>query len=342
VRNKYLLIMLAGLILLTGCGEKEKVESKSLDQIYREEGVPVKVMEIAENYFGKSLQYSGRLSGINQGTEQSMVGGKVESILFSVGDYVEEGEVVLTFPEDLAGMNYQAVKANYDVMAATYERLSKLQQDGGMSQQNVDNAEAGYLAAQSQLATVEQMLKVMAPMSGYITAIYVSETDYLESGDLLFTVSELERLKTKIAVTEKEINLFSKGIKAIAKWENLEYNGEVTSVGFAMNSRNGAFEVELEFANPQKYMKFNINAIIEVEVYNNPQAITVEKKHILRDSGGDYVYVAQGDKAVKRYVITGEYSGVTFEILEGLQVGEKLVVEGRDLLEDGSLIKVSR
>ena len=284
MRNTYLVLIIAWIILLTGCAQKEKVESKSLEQIFKEDGVPVKIEKVTENYFGKTLQYSGRLTSVNQGTEQAMVGGKVDSILYSVGDYVEEGEIVLTFPEDLTGMNYQAVKANYDVMLSSYERLQNLYKEGGISQQDVDNVKAGYLAAESQLATADQMLKVTAPNSGYITAIYVQETDHLEAGDLLFTVSEPGKLKTEIAVTEKEINLFQKGIKAIAKWEDIEYVGfSISRGGFTINCESfnsrGKFEdctiyhnirIEdvkvLEMSNDE--LDYYIAGIINVELVN--------------------------------------------------------------------------
>ncbi|MCF7920037.1 MAG: efflux RND transporter periplasmic adaptor subunit [Candidatus Cloacimonetes bacterium] len=340
MRNRYfILIVTISLLLLSSCSRQETAANKSIEQLHIEKGVPVEVKVVADEYFGKNLRYNGKLSGINQATEQSLVGGNVEKIYFSEGDYVHKDDLVLSFPEDLTGMNYQAVKANYTLLAATYDRLRQLYEEGGIAKQEVDNTETGYLAARSQLKTIEQMLQVKAPISGYLTAIYVQETDHVESGDLLFTVSELDRLKTEIAVTEKEINLFSKGSKAVAYWENIEYQGEVTSVGYAMNERSGVFEVELQFANPQKIMKFNINAEIEVEVYHNPAALVVEKKHLLRDSGGDYVFVAKGDNAEKRYVTLGESSGIRFEIISGLAAGEELIVESKDLLADGSLIR---
>ena len=341
MRNKYIII-LAGILLLSGCGKKEAVESKSLEQLHKENGVPVKVRVLSEESFSKKLDYNGKLTGVNQATEQSLVGGTVEKINFEEGDLVKEGDVIVTFPQDLSGMNYQAVRANYDVMSASYERLKNLYQDGGISQQKVDNVKAGYLAAESQLNTVEKMLEVVAPIDGYLVEIYVDETDHVESGDLLFTVAELDRLKSKVTVTEKEIGMIQKGSAALAKWEGNEYQGTITAVGYAMNERSGAFEVDLEFANPQKIMKFNINAMIELEVYHNPAAIVVEKKNLLRDSSGDFVYIIKGDRAEKRYVITGQFSGLDFEIISGLAAGEKLVVESRNLLEDGSLVQISR
>jgi membrane fusion protein, multidrug efflux system len=340
MNRNYILIIAAVLMIMSGCGKSQEAESKSMEQLHTENGVPVKLQKMQTEEFSKKLQYNGKLSGINQSTKQSLVAGEVEGILFQEGDYVKAGEIVVTFPEDLAGMNYQAAMANYNVMSASYERLQNLYTEGGISQQEVDNVEAGYLAAASQMAAVEQMLKVPAPISGYITAIYVNETDYLESGDLLFTVSELKKLKSKILVTEKEIGLFSKGIGATAIWEDVQYQGKVSGIGFAMNERRGAFEVDLEFANPQEIMKFNINALIEVEVYHSLATFVLEKKHLSQDRNGDYVYVRQGDRVEKRYVELGNSEGIRFEVISGLAAGEEIVVEGKELLEDNSLINI--
>lgn len=328
------------MIVFGGCVKNDVKENKSIEQLYTENGVPVKIMQLETQDFSKVLEYSGRLSGSSQGTEQSMLSGKIETISFKEGDYVSRDEIVLTFPEDQTGMNYQAVKANYNVTKTSYNRLKELYEEGGISRQELDNIQAAYLAAESQLNTVEQMLRVTSPIDGYITAIYVKETDHVEPGDLLFTVSELKKLKSEIHVSEKEIGLFKKGAPATAKWQGIAYPGKVTDIGFAMNERLGSFEVDLLFDNPNEVMKFNVNALIEVEVYHADNVIVLENKYLSHDRQGDYVYIRNGDKAEKRYVETGSSEGVRFEILSGISAGEEIITEGKELLSDGSLIKV--
>ena len=58
----------------------------------------------------------------------------------------------------------------------------------------------------------------------------------------------------------------------------------------------------------------------------------------MNDEKGRFVYVVNDDKAVKQYISTGKENG-SFEVLSGINPGDKVIVEGLNLVSDG--VKVS-
>jgi multidrug efflux pump subunit AcrA (membrane-fusion protein) len=78
------------------------VDSRSLEQIYEDEGVPVRIIEIANATLSNELTFMATMSGIQETTVQSRVQDRILNIPVRVGQRVTEGQVVVTFPTDLA------------------------------------------------------------------------------------------------------------------------------------------------------------------------------------------------------------------------------------------------
>ena len=72
--------------LFSAC-EEENVESKNMEQIYKEEGIPVKVSKVEKGNFSQELTYNSNLSGIKESSASAMVGGRIEKVLVKVGDF---------------------------------------------------------------------------------------------------------------------------------------------------------------------------------------------------------------------------------------------------------------
>ncbi|MCU0414527.1 MAG: hypothetical protein MUE91_09035 [Ignavibacteriaceae bacterium] len=130
--------------LLNGCGGDEE-QAKSMDQIQQEEGVPVQVETVEHKPFEKYMNYFAKLAGVKEATKGAAFGGKIEKINFRVGDYVEEGQVVVEFPYNDPGSLYEQAAATYENSKRTYERSKVLLDAGEIAQANFDGVEAQYL-----------------------------------------------------------------------------------------------------------------------------------------------------------------------------------------------------
>ena len=339
---KKIIPILLGLVALTivivGCGNEE--EAKSMEQIYSEEGVPVRTESLTLSEFSTLREYNAVLTGIRESSAYAMISDKIDKIHFKVGDYVEKDQIVLSFPTDNPSAQYYQAKVTFENAKVTFNRMENYYKTGGLSKQSYDDARAGYEVAEANWNAVKQAVKVKAPISGVVTRLNVQETDNVEKDDELFVISQVDRLKAKLWVPEKEIAEYKKGQKVTAEWGGKTIEGEIAQVDMSMNVQKQAFGVVVEFENPGILMNFGVTANVKVETYSNPGVIVVERKNIHKVGDKSYVFVLNSEHAKKRAVVLGRGSDLDVEIIEGLNPGEKLITEGQLLLEDGTKVRV--
>ena len=341
MKRMFLLIPLivGASIALSQCG-REAVSNNSMEKIYEDEGVPVRVVTLEPGLFETKLSYHAVLSGIEESSVHAMVSDEVEMIYVQVGDYVEEDQVLISFPPDTPSAKYQQAKVGYENAKLTYERIEQLFQTGGISEQDRDNAKAAYDVAAADWDTVRGMVQVEAPIEGYVTRINVRESDNVNPGDMLVTISQIDRMKTKVWASDSEVGSLRTGQRATAHWNGVEIHGSVVQVDMAMDKDNQAFGVVLEFENNERILKVGIIADISITTYRNTESLVVERKNILRVGDRYFVYVAENGQALQRDVTIGRQYGLDVVIQEGLTMGDRLITEGLLLLEQGSKIKI--
>ena len=337
------LAALAASVALTGCNKdktSEEINKKSMAQIYSEEGTPVNTAAVKTSSFQTALSYDATVNGIYESTASAKLSDSVESVKYSVGDYVEKNAVVITFPKNNTSAYFYQSKTAYENAEATYKRMSKLYEAKGISRQDYDNAKAAYENAKATWDNVNEMVNVKAPISGLITRLDVQKTDNVKAGDVLFAVTDDSKLKCKVWIQERDIARVSKGMNAAASWNGTEITGKIVQLDLAMNPDKQAFGALIEFDNAGRKIPSGVNAKISIVAYEKNNVIALDRKNITFDGNKAYVFIASGDKAVKKEVKTGENFGNKVEIISGKNVRDELISDGNKNISDGTFIRI--
>ena len=337
------LLLISGLSLvlinLLACNGDGK-QAKSMEQIYKEEGVPVKIRLLQPQLFEKKLSYNAVLTGIEESTVSAKLTDRVEKVLVNIGDYVKKDQVLVTFPTDNPTAQYQQAKVAYNNAKSSFDRIKNLYDTGGISQQNYDNTKTQYEVTKANFEAVSQMVKVLAPMDGYVTGINVVESENVKKDEPLVTISRTDKLKSKVWVSEKEISQVNVGLPAMASWNDQKMRGKVVQVDMALNQNNQAFGAVVEFENKGNGLYCGVTAEVNIITSHHPEAIVVNVKDILKSTDGDFVYLNVNGQAKKTAVVQGERQNLDVEIVKGLNPGDRLVVEGQLLLGDGNNLNI--
>jgi multidrug efflux pump subunit AcrA (membrane-fusion protein) len=124
-------------------------------------------------------------------------------------------------------------------------------------------------------------------------------------------------------------------------WNNKEYPCKIISLALKMDDSMKGFRVEFEAPNPKIELKSGVTVEIKVKIYENSNAIVIPKALIEKDpQGRNYVFVEENGIAKKQFIKLGNISGVDAEILDGLKIGDHLIIEGMHLLEENQKVKV--
>ena len=326
-------------VVISGCSSADS-EAKSMEQLHQEKGVPVRVERIEIKPMIVEYAYHAVLSGIQESHASALVSDRVEKIYYAVGEYINKDDVVLSFPTDNPAAQYYQAKGNFEHAETTLKRMENLYESGGISLQDLDGVRAQYKVAQANWDAVRQSVKVKAPICGILTSLDVHESDNVQPGDVLFTVSQTKKLKAKLWVPESQIIGLTAGTKAIAKWNNFEIPGRVTQVDQSLNSSMQAFGLDVEFDNAENCMISGVNAEIKLSIELGSNAIVVERKNLVKENDTYFVYTLENSAARKQAVEIGTQFGTAVEVVQGLHAGDILITEGQTMLDDGKKVKV--
>ncbi|OQY36531.1 MAG: hypothetical protein B6229_09860, partial [Spirochaetaceae bacterium 4572_7] len=264
----------------------------------------------------------------------------VEEVLVEVGDYVEKDQPVIRFPKNNPGANYYQAEAGFKAAAIAFRRVEKLYNNNGISRQSYDDAKTQYDVQLANWETVNDMIEVKAPLSGYITRLNVQPSDNVQQGKNLFTVSNFNTLSSIVWVADYEIRSIQKGQVATANWENSTLTGVVTQVDLAMDAEKKAFAVHILFNNADQEVLSGITAAINIETSLTHNSIILHRNEILKNQNEWYVYVVEDNHAVKKIVEIGRNQGMSYEIISGLVNNANLITEGLTTVRNNSLIQI--
>lgn len=342
ISGVFLLFFFFGMaILFQACNNKENKENtKSIEQIRAEDGVPVKVQELQFQNFEKNLSFYSTLSGIQESKVFPIIVDEVKKVNVSVGSVVSQGKIVIEFPHTNPSLQYEQAKQALDNAEKLYKRMKELLKAGETSQQNLDNAETQYLVSKRNWESIKQIVNVESPISGKIIELFVKPGDHVDPGKPLFTVAQTGQMKAKIWVSTQEVVQIKNGMTASIIIADKEYQGRVAEVALAMDDKRRAFGVEIHFSNSAGTLKSGMTADVIIRTYQKQNSIIVPRHVVQTEQGKLFVYVENNNKAEKRYIEKGEESGISYEIISGLNPGDKIITEGLSLVADGKKVKI--
>lgn len=207
-------------------------------------------------------------------------------------------------------------------------------------EQIAKNAE---LANQTLIWCMEEQQKaetgIKADMTGVISEVTLEEGAYVTEGTRLFTLKDIEHVKAVVEVTSYEMGLIKVGQKAEVKVAGVSYQGTVSKIRMetVLDSQNKAkLQVEVHIENPDDKIYLGTDVDVTIETGSSEQAVLIPNTALYADDEGDYCYVIEEGVAVKRYVSCGMSDGDSTEVIEGLNIGEKVIT---DAMTDESIGK---
>lgn len=301
-----------------------------------------------------------------------LMAGKVEKINVAIGDKVNKDEVLFVMDKDdiskqvnQAYAAYEAASAGYNVSAAqiqtakdNFERVKKLYEEGAIPENQYDQAklsasdeslEAARMGveqarvAYENAASMLENAEVKAPIAGVVSNIGIVEGEYAQATNPPITIVDSDSITIEFGVPSNLINKIKKGdkVKVEISAANFSMESVINSISSSADIMTNLYNVDIVLNNDGT-IKPGMFAKVYLNTDKIESAMAVKTEAVKEKEDKKYVFVANGDVAVEKEVITGLDTGSYIEIKSGLAEGDKVIVKGQDYISDGSKIKVVR
>jgi len=326
------------------------------------------IQTVAKQDVTASFKLVGRVEAQNKVDIRARVSGFLTKRTFQEGFNVEAGQLLFEIEPDVYQLQVQqaeaelaSAKANLSQADADLKRQQNLQKRGVASQADLDKSKATQLVAKANVLKAQVQLKkaqldlsytkIYSPIAGKVAREKYSVGNLLSSSsEVLTTVTSMDPIYVTLAVSEKSmlearrrgIDLKNPPVAPTIKLSDgslYSEQGRFDYVDTSVNTSTDTILVRAEFANSQGVLL--PGELVQVVVTNKQKVmrVTVKQSAVQKDKQGYFVLAIDDENKVNvKRITVGQQIDGQWEVLSGLDEGEKIIVEGLQKVRAGSAV----
>jgi RND family efflux transporter MFP subunit len=322
-------------------------------------------------------EFTGRLAAVASVEVRARVSGYLQSTHFKEGTEVKEGELLFVidprrYEADYARANADVARARAALELAEAEagRASQLVKTRAISQEEADvkvkgrtQALASLQAAQASLDAAKlevDFTRVTAPISGRIGRKQITEGNLVTGGPsgatVLTTIVALDPIYCYFDVDERSAlkyrQLSREGKRPSALFDSIPaqmglanqtgfpHEGKIDFVDNEISTTTGSIRARGIFDNKDRLMAPGFFARVRIPGSGEYEAMLIRDSALASDQGRTFVWVVDGDgKVAQRNVVTGPLDESLRIVREGIQPGDRVVINGLMAVRAGAAVK---
>jgi len=213
--------------------------------------------------------------------------------------------------------------------------------DIAAAEARIDQAKAVLEQARIGLAAT----RITSPQAGVVYDLPARPGTYVNTGDLVAAVGELERLRVRVYVDEPELGRVREDMPVTITWDALpgrEWHGAVEQMPTQVSplGTRQVGEVVVAIENPGLVLLPGTNVNVEIQSQVVENALTIPKEAVRSDAANQTgVFVLNGDRVQWRPVKLGASSVTRVAVLQGLSAGEMVALTAEQPLADGEVVR---
>ena len=326
---KLTLITLAA-ALMTACGQKDKSTAMTGQEAPKAAPVVSVVTAQAEDV-DITNTFTSNIEPFATNNIVSQTAGRIVSINAEVGQKVRKGQVLAKMDD----VNLAKTRMQYINDSTELARLTELYNMAKLAL-NVTKKTYGNLAENTYLRS---------PINGVVTARNYDKGDMYSMAQPIFVVEQIQPVKMLVNVSESLFTQVSEGMEfdiTVDAYPNEVFKGKVNLLYPTVNAATHTFPVEVICENKDQRLRPGMFARVTANFGTNHHIVIPDNAVVKQQGSGEYfVYVLQSDNTVKYTLVQlGKRMGNRYEIVSGLNEGDRIVTEGQVRRKDGVSVTV--
>lgn len=350
---------LGAVLLLGGCLKKKEAAPVQMPKPH------ITVEKAAYRSYTERFNFPGRVEAVSTVTLKARVAGFLKDRLFEEGDVVKKGQLLFTLEREPFEAKVAEAAANLAKMEADaknaklkLDRALELRKTGNISQATLDSREAENSIAKGQVLQAQAALNlakldlsytsIKAPFTGKIGLADYSSGEYLPVNTTLATIVSIDPTNVLFSVSERE--LLSMQNAGILKQDSgnlaislvmgdssvYPYEGQINFTDVIVDDSTDTVKMRAVFPNPAKQLVSGQFVSVLLEYEAPVEKIVIPQAAVLSSVVSKYVYVVDAqNKIVNKPIEVGTEQGKNIIVLDGLEAGERVVVNGLQKVRPG-------
>ncbi|MCQ2301393.1 MAG: efflux RND transporter periplasmic adaptor subunit [Bacteroidales bacterium] len=322
--------------LFSACGKKteESAAAPKADPV-------VSVVTVQAEDIDITNTYTSNIEPFATNNIVSQSAGRIVSINAEVGNQVKKGQVLARMDDvNLAKTRLQIVNDSIEL-----SRLTELYNLGAVAQADYDMAKLALNLSRKTYSNLAENTVLRSPINGVVTARNYDKGDMYSMTQPIFVVEQISPVKMLINISESLFTQVNEGMLfdvTVEAYPGEVFQGKVNLIYPTINASTHTFPVEVIVENKDQKLRPGMFARVSANFGTNHHVVVPDVAVVKQmGSGEHFIYVLQPDNTVKYTLVeTGKRMGNKYEIISGINEGDKVVTEGQVRLKDGVKVTV--
>lgn len=245
----------------------------------------------------------------------------------------------------IPAIDYENSRTQYDMLLKRRKLLQESQaRENDFRNSQLHRIDAGIQMMERNLTAIRrnlEQLTLRAPISGQLTALDAEIGQTKTAGQNLGRIDRLDSFKVRAQVDEHFLTRLKAG--QLASFDLNDQRFDMLVYRVLPQVSGGQFAVDLSFTSalPAEAMLRGQTLQLRIALGEQKKALLLPAGGFYSSSGGQYVYVIDNhNEARKRAVVLGRQNPRMIEVVDGLEVGEKVITSGYEGFDQASLIRI--
>ena len=280
---------------------------------------------------------------------------KVKEVFIKNGDFVEKGQILMTFDDDEANKlnrNIEKERINLEKIQRDLKTTRELYKLGGASRDEVRNLEDNARVSQLNIDEYTEVLnktatEVRSPVDGVVSNLKAQENYLVDTDSSLLEIIDSNDLRIIVEIPEYNTQSVKLGqsvkVRQDISDDDKVYDGEITKISrlsttSSLTSENVLeADVKTKELIPNLVPGFKIKAVLQLK--SDEKNIVIPKIALQSENGKYFVFTIDTKNTVKRKEVTVKnIVGDNIIVTSGLNVGEILIITPDNRLSDGLIL----
>ncbi len=332
-------------LVFLGCSIKIGGSDKENSEIAT--AVPITIQTVTRGDISTYLRLNSTLQANREVDVFAQVVAKVIELKVEEGDKVTEGDLLAKLEDAEQNLNIEKATATVKKEQVTLARLEKLylHESKMISDDDYEMAKLSLRQAELALQEAELALEytfIRAPFGGTIAERLIDLGDRVNLTEPPFKIVDFDILHIDAWIAESDVPKLSLGQTAsvLSDKRSDPIIAKLIRLSPVVDQTYGKVKATFELRNLSGNIRPGQFVELSLTLNTNHNSILIPKRALVHEAGKPTVYVVQDTLAHRRRVTTGIETGEVIEILAGLAVGDRVIIEGQATLRDSTHIQV--